>query len=224
MILPARAVARISTNGTSVTLASPVPERAASEPLDLPSRRVPPSESKLLSFWHRSSQIIRCGCPIHAARATWLGHSRRIRRAGQGGGPGSWVTGVRRGRRGTSSKADRDRRREPRPWPARPGGATSGRGGIPGSSTWRMSMSWMVGMTEVRAPLARSAAFRCLSRASACSAAAASRRLASRRRRSRLITLIARSTAAASRQTSRTTRTAIRTRTGIIRSGVRPTG
>ena len=36
-------------------------------------------ESGLASLWHRPYQIIRRGCPSHAAGATWLGHPRRIR-------------------------------------------------------------------------------------------------------------------------------------------------
>src|SRR5690348_12604280 len=36
--------------------------------------------NRLQSLRHRPYQVIRCGCPIHAAPATWLGHSRRIKR------------------------------------------------------------------------------------------------------------------------------------------------
>src|SRR5690242_3660247 len=35
-------------------------------------------EPALPSLWPRSYQTIRCGCPIHAAGTTWLGHPRRI--------------------------------------------------------------------------------------------------------------------------------------------------
>ena len=43
-----------------------------------------PSQSELQSHRHRSYQVIRRGCPSHAAPATWLGHPRRIRGTGRG--------------------------------------------------------------------------------------------------------------------------------------------
>src|SRR5690348_4660518 len=45
-------------------------------------------ERRIPSLWHRPYQMIRRGCPIHAAGTTWLGHSRRkIGRTCVGAGP-----------------------------------------------------------------------------------------------------------------------------------------
>jgi hypothetical protein len=51
-------------------------------------------ENDLPPPWPHPYQIIRCGCPIHAAGTTWLGHSRHIRGVDRAGGHGSRVTGV----------------------------------------------------------------------------------------------------------------------------------
>ena len=65
-----------------------------------------PKRSGLQSLWHRTHQIIRCGCPIHAAPTTWLGHPRLKPGPGRDGERGSWVPGAFRDRRSTS-KASR---------------------------------------------------------------------------------------------------------------------
>jgi hypothetical protein len=51
----------------------------------------PPERNGLQSLWRRSHHVIRCGCPIHAARTTWLGHPRRIAGWHRDGRPG--ITG-----------------------------------------------------------------------------------------------------------------------------------
>jgi hypothetical protein len=50
---------------------------------ELLASRLHEHESGLQSLWHYPYQIIRYGCPIHAAPATWLGHPRRINRPRQ---------------------------------------------------------------------------------------------------------------------------------------------
>jgi isopenicillin N synthase-like dioxygenase len=43
-------------------------------------------QNGLRSLRHRRHQIIRCGCPIHAAGGAWLGHSHRKNKAAAGAG------------------------------------------------------------------------------------------------------------------------------------------
>jgi hypothetical protein len=74
----------------------------------IPSGGALPGTSPLPSLRHRPYQIIRCGCPIHAAPATWLGHSRRINgraRVASEGSCGHRNTGERRS---TGDRAGRE--------------------------------------------------------------------------------------------------------------------
>ena len=66
------------------------------------------AKSELSSLWYRPYQIIRRGCPSHAAPATWLGHPRLIGGAGTGGGQGSPVPEMFQEHGSTRSRRTRD--------------------------------------------------------------------------------------------------------------------